>query len=93
MVSHNIQILAFGELACFTSFLQAIFTAFFFTRVTSKVTCFFKSRTEFFVNFQESAGNTMTDCTCLAGYATADNIYEYIVFAFGFGEFKRLVYD
>ena len=35
----------------------------------------------------------MTDRTCLTGNTTANNIYEYVVFAFGFSNFKRLVND
>ena len=82
--------LTLAELGSLAGFLQAVLAAFLFARVTGQETGFFQQRTEISVHFQQGTGNTMTDCTGLAGDTAANHVGEDIVFAQGLGSFQRL---
>ena len=42
---------------------------------------------------QKCASNTVSDCTCLTGVATAAYVNCYVVFAFCFNSYEGLLYD
>ena len=65
--------LTFGELWTTTCFTQTHFLTFNLTRVTSNEASFTQFRTQGFVVLHQSAGDTVTDRTCLTGDTTTFN--------------------
>lgn len=84
------RILTFRELGSFTSFLEAVFTAFFFTRVACEETSFFESLTEIAVDFQKGTADAVTDCAGLAGRAATLNVSDDVVLFSYACEYERL---
>ena len=54
--------LALGELRCATRRLQAVLFAFLHARVTRQQARFFENAAKFWIDLQERAGDTVTDC-------------------------------
>ncbi len=82
--------LPFGELGSLSCFFQTVLAAFLFPRIAGQQAGFLQQGTEVSVHFQQGTGNTMTDCTSLAGDAAANNVGQYIIFAQGFSGVQRL---
>ena len=76
--------LTFGELGRFTRFLQAVFLSFLHSRVAGQETCLFKNGTEIGIGFLQCTCKTHANGTGLTGVATAVDLDEDVVLAFGF---------
>ena len=65
---------AFGELEPFSGARLTGFLTFLFTGIAGQHSAGFQIRTKGFVVFQQSAGNTVAQSTCLSGNTAADDV-------------------
>lgn len=84
------RILTFAELGSLTGFLEAVFTAFFFTRITCQKASFFEGLTEISIDFEKCAADTVTDSASLAGRATAFYVSDDIILFRNAGQYEGL---
>ena len=94
MNSSKVRIrLSLGELRSTTSGLETVLLSLLHTRVAGEQAGSLESSTILCVNIQESAGNTVTDCACLAGDTAAGNVCNDVKLAGSAGNAEGLVDD
>ena len=85
--------LSLRELRCTTSALESVLLSLLHTRITSKEASLLEEGLVGLICGKECTSNTVTDCTCLAGEATAVYVNNYVELANSVGNAEGLVND
>ena len=85
--------LSLGELRSATSGLETVLLSLLHTRVAGQEAGGLQGGTVVRVSGQQSAGNTVTDCTCLAGDTATGNVGDDVKLAGSAGYAEGLVND
>ena len=82
--------LTFGELACFSCFLETVFLTFFHSWITGKQTCTLQYFSVVCIYIQQCSGNAVTNSSGLTCTAAALDVGNYVISGGGSCQFQRL---
>lgn len=84
---------ALAELRSTTGGFEAVFLSFLHTRVSGKESSLLQNGSEIAVYLKQSSGNTVSDCTSLAGVSATANVNQNVELLSSLSSCQRLTND